>query len=98
MARRIEHCAAMGERLRSSLRAAGWTLFGEGPLPVVCFASEAMRRGKVVAAKEAARLRREGVAWVSDTRVADRWQALRACVANPSTTEADIDALVDALG
>lgn len=98
VARRIERCVALGERLRSSLRAKGWTLYGEGPLPVVCFASEAMRRGRVVAAKEAARLRREGVAWVSDTRVADRWPALRACVANPATTEGDIDALVAALG
>jgi glutamate/tyrosine decarboxylase-like PLP-dependent enzyme len=97
LAMRVERCAALGERLRSALRARGWTLYGEGPLPVVCFASEAMRRGKVVAAKEAARLRREGAGWVSDTRVAGRWPALRACVANPSTTEEDIDALVAAL-
>lgn len=98
LARKVERCAALGERLREGLRAKGWTLYGEGPLPVVCFASEAMRRGKVVPAKEAARLRREGVAWVSDTRVAGRWPALRACVANPMTTEADVDALVGALG
>lgn len=97
VARRVERCAALGERLRVSLRAKGWTLYGEGPLPVVCFASEAMRRGKVSPAKEAARLRREGVAWVSDTRVAGRWPALRACVANPDTTDADVDALVEAL-
>ena len=98
LARRVERCAALGERLRGALRGRGWTLFGDGPLPVVCFASEAMRRGRVVAAKEAARLRREGAGWLSDTRVAGRWPALRACVANPATTEADIDALVDALG
>jgi aromatic-L-amino-acid/L-tryptophan decarboxylase len=98
LARRVERCAALGERLREGLRARGWRLFGGGPLPVVCFASEAMRRGRAVPAKEAARLRREGVGWLSDTRVADRWCALRACVANPATTEADIDALLDALG
>lgn len=98
LARRVERCAAMGERLRGGLRARGWTLFGEGPLPVVCFASEAMRRGRVAAAKEAARLRREGAGWLSDTRVAGRWPALRACVANPATTEEDIDALVAAVG
>jgi glutamate/tyrosine decarboxylase-like PLP-dependent enzyme len=98
LARRVERCAALGERLRGGLRARGWRLFGEGPLPVVCFASEAMRRGKASAPREAARLRREGAGWLSDTRVAGRWSALRACVANPATTEDDVDALVAAVG
>ena len=97
LAARVDRCVALGERLREGVRERGWTVFGEGPLPVVAFASDAMRRGANHPAKEAVRMRREGVAFVTDTRVADRFAAVRACVANPTTTEADVDALIAAL-
>ena len=97
MAARVERCVALGQRLRARLLDDGATVFGEGPLPVVAFATPAMRRGAADPARVAARLRREGVAFVTDTRVAGRFPALRACVANPSTADADVDALAEAV-
>ncbi len=91
LAARVETLCARAEYLREALRGRGWTVYAGDGLPVVCVRHEAP--GKV-----AGRLRRDGVAWVADTRVGGRWPVLRFCVTNEATTEAELDAVIEALG
>jgi aromatic-L-amino-acid/L-tryptophan decarboxylase len=93
----IGHQAAMGERLRERLPAAGWFVVNDTPLPVVCFVdgqarppgfSEAVAR-EVVAS---------GEAWISTVTLGEAGAALRACVTNVLTGPDDVDALVAAVG
>lgn len=97
LAAQTDHLAAMAERLREGLRARGWQTLEATPLPVVCATHPLIRRGAVAPAKLAQRLRRDGVAWVSDTRLGGRVPAIRACVTNTATEPGDIDALVEGL-
>ncbi len=85
---------ALGDRLRAGLRAAGWQVLNDTPLPVVCFTHPRVRSGALPARRLMHALWREKVAWVSELRVGGRVPALRACVTNVDTREADVDALV----
>jgi glutamate/tyrosine decarboxylase-like PLP-dependent enzyme len=94
LAETIRHQTAMGQRLRSNLQAAGWTIVNSTPLPVVCFrdsnlddqAQESIVRHIVSS----------GRAWISTTRLAGRL-AIRACVTSYRTQPADIDQLTELL-
>jgi aromatic-L-amino-acid decarboxylase len=88
---------ALAERLRAGLRARGWRVVNDTPLPVVCFVDGARSDGKFLGAVARAVIADRG-GWVSVPRFANGARALRACVNNHRTTEADIDALLDALG
>jgi glutamate/tyrosine decarboxylase-like PLP-dependent enzyme len=96
IARRLEHQAAMADVLRGRLRTIGWSLVNETPLPVVCFTHPRFD----VASQGPAfvqRLAREGVAWISVTRLRRSLPALRACVTNVDTQSTDLEPLVEAL-
>lgn len=97
LAASLDARCALAERLRDRLRAHGWHTLGDTALPVVCFTHPRLRQGSVPTRTVAARLRAEGVAWVSPTRAAGRIPALRACVVRDDTTRDHLDALVDAL-
>jgi glutamate/tyrosine decarboxylase-like PLP-dependent enzyme len=94
-AAQIEHDCRLGDVLRTRLRERGWRIVNDTPLPVICFAPEAPADGE-----ELARLARgveaSGVAWISVAQLAGR-PALRACITSYRSTEADLDALCDAL-
>ncbi|MEU5881481.1 pyridoxal-dependent decarboxylase [Spirillospora sp. NPDC047279] len=90
-AQMIEHQAGLGDELRRRLLDTGWRILNDTPLPVVCFSEPT---------SDAARLRTicdrvlsTGRAWISVTTIAGT-PALRACVTNFATTEADLDTLV----
>jgi glutamate/tyrosine decarboxylase-like PLP-dependent enzyme len=94
-AAQIEHDCGLGDRLRTRLRAGGWRIVNDTPLPVVCFAPDTPADGAELA-RIAGEVEASGAAWISVARLAGR-PALRACITSHRSTEADLDALCDAL-
>jgi aromatic-L-amino-acid decarboxylase len=94
-AAQIEHDCRLGDRLRSRLGESGWRVVNQTPLPVVCFVpgdgADAAELARIAAAVEGS-----GEAWISVAHLAGR-PALRACITSHRSTEADLDALCDAL-
>lgn len=98
MAARIEHQAAMGERLRRLLVERGFELVHRSPLPLVCFTHPALSGSSEPASTYsgvAERVQRSGH-WIASVRVRGQ-PVLRACVTSFRTQAEDIDALADAL-
>jgi glutamate/tyrosine decarboxylase-like PLP-dependent enzyme len=95
----IRRQAAMGDRLRERLRAEGWAVVNDTPLPVVCFVDSG-REGRSASFLEAvaADVVASGEAWLSTVALGEGGPALRACVTNYRTGPEDVDALVAALG
>jgi len=89
----IEHQARMGERLRESLRTAGWRIVNTTPLPVVCFTRDGLDTGRFLA-----ELYRRQIAWMSEVRLAGGPPVVRACVTSYRTTESDIEWVVKHMG
>ena|SRR5436305_10054171 len=89
---------AMGGRLRDGLRAAGWQVVNDTPLPVVCFV-DGGRQGRTPAFLEAvaAEVVASGEAWISTVALGEAGAALRACITHFATGPGDVDALVAAL-
>jgi glutamate/tyrosine decarboxylase-like PLP-dependent enzyme len=84
----IDHQARLGNVLRQALTASGWQVVNETPLPLVCFTREHLEPGAFLAA-----LHQRQIAWMSEARI-DGARALRACITNYRTTEADIQQIV----
>jgi glutamate/tyrosine decarboxylase-like PLP-dependent enzyme len=95
----IRHQTEMGHLLRSGLRASGWSIVNDTPLPLVCFVDDAdPDGGSETYLKSIADLIVEsGKAWVSTTRIAGSDPVLRACITNHRTQREHIEALVDDL-
>lgn len=87
----IDHQAAMGRLLREELAAAGWRVTNDSPLPLVCFARDGVRADAVARA-----VCDEGVAWISDVRLADGNHWLRACITHHETSPEDVRLMVAA--
>ena len=85
----IEHQTLMGERLRESLRTAGWRIVNATPLPVVCFTRDGLDTSRLLA-----ELYRRQIAWMSEVRLAGGDPVLRACVTSSRTTASDVDWVV----
>ena len=92
IAERLEHQAAIGDRLRRRLIADGWRIGSDTPLPVVCFT----RDGLDVEAFLARLLERQ-IAWMSPIRIAGGEPLVRACITSYKTTREDIDEVADQL-
>ena len=88
--------ARLADRLRERLVARRWTIVNDTALPIVCFVDEARRDGKFLDGV-ARSVIASGGGWISVPRFANGTRALRACVNNHRTEEADIDRFVDAL-
>ena len=86
-------------RLREGLASRGWTIVNDTPLPVVCFVDGDARRGRSASFLDAVArsVIARGDGWISVPRFANGARALRACVNNHRTEEADIDRLVHGL-
>lgn len=87
---------ALAERLRTGLRASGWKLVAETPLPIVCFVDGDRDDAKHLDAI-ARRVIASNGGWLPVPRLTNGARALRACVNNHRTGEADVDRLLDAL-
>ena len=79
----IGHQARMGDVLRDTLRASGWSILNSTPLPLVCFTREGL-----VPAEFLASLHQRQIAWMSEARVGNI-AVVRACVTSYKTTERD---------
>ena len=89
----IEHQATMGDALRAKLRAAGWELVNDTPLPVVCFTNAALRASAPGAVTLVERMHARGECWISSLPLRDEI-VLRACITSYQTQPADLDALI----
>lgn len=90
----VERMAALGERLRARLRAAGWGLVNDTPLPVVCATPPGPPERIGALMRE---VQGRGVVWVSEVVLAGRVHAVRACITSFRTTEDDVDVLAGEL-
>lgn len=86
---------AMGDRLRSGLAEAGWTVENDTALPLVCFSLEGIDDDGIRLVEKA--VVGSGRAWLSNVRLRGRL-VLRACVTSFETEEADVDLLILLLG
>lgn len=92
----VTNMRRVGDYLEGRLRAEGWLVLNDTPLPIVCFATQDPADA---AALEAIRAHvfASGEAWISTTRLGGEQAALRACVTNFRTGMSDVDRLVDCL-
>jgi glutamate/tyrosine decarboxylase-like PLP-dependent enzyme len=95
-ARLIEHQAAMGDVLRSELAKAGWKIINDTPLPVACFTRDELD-APGAHAEFLTRVYARRESWISRVNLAGGKEAMRACITNFRTTEADIAKLVETL-
>jgi len=86
----------LADRLREGLRASGWIVVNDTPLPLVCFVDRERRDGRFLDAIARAVIA-EGAGWISMTRLSTGERVLRACVNNHRTEPVDIDRLLAAL-
>lgn len=84
LAAMIEHQTRMGDMLRDALRASGWKILNNTPLPVICFTREGVEIPRFLAS-----LHEEQIAWMSEARIKGV-PVLRACVTSFRTTENDV--------
>jgi glutamate/tyrosine decarboxylase-like PLP-dependent enzyme len=87
----IDRQATLGNLLRSLLRASGWRIVNDTPLPLVCFTKEGL---DVPIFLEC--LRKHQVAWMSPAMVGGA-PVVRACITNYLTTEADVRQVVESM-
>lgn len=90
---------ALGERLRTALRAHGWRILNDTPLPVVCFGADTIGPpdgDRALLTSVAQAVNDSGHARIFRVDIGGR-PALRAAVTNYGTGPDDIDRLVDLL-
>lgn len=95
-ARLIDRQADLGDLLRKQLRAQGWEIVNDTPLPVVCFTNDALREGNPEPATVVERIQQRGKCWISSLP----WRGepvLRACITSYQTTELDLEVLLSEL-
>jgi len=95
----IRAMTAMGDHLRARLTADGWRIVNRTPLPVVCFDDPASSGPEMKVRLEAIvrDIVASGAAWISTVTLGGTTPAIRACITNPETTDADVEALGSAL-
>ena len=96
-ARVVDHMAAMGDLLKTKLRAAGWRVVNDTPLPLACFTHPQIESGALSTGDIARSVHRGGRAWISPTVLGDGAKVLRACITSYRTDERDLDVLIHEL-
>ena len=91
----VDGQAAMADRLREMLRADGWTIANDTPLPLVCFTRPGLGPDETSALVRS--VVAEGAVWISEVRLPDGARWLRACLTHHEAGPSDLRALVDAL-
>jgi glutamate/tyrosine decarboxylase-like PLP-dependent enzyme len=92
----ILHQVELGKMLKEKLLQNDWTIDNETDLPVLCFSNEDSAEDPDFTTKVAAKIVESGKAWISTYPIGGR-VTIRACITNYSTSENDLDALVEAL-
>jgi len=88
-AQMIEHQARMGDLLRQSLAAAGWSVVNSTPLPLICFTRDGLDVSTFLEG-----LRKYQIAWMSESHIGGQ-PVIRACITSFKTTEDDIRDVVN---
>ncbi|HTR35290.1 MAG TPA: aminotransferase class V-fold PLP-dependent enzyme [Bryobacteraceae bacterium] len=81
----IEHQTHMGNVLRDALKASGWRIVNDTPLPLICFTRDGLDTTRFLDT-----LKDRQIAWMSDVRLAGGTPVLRACITSFRTTESDV--------
>jgi hypothetical protein len=84
----IEHQTRMGNLLRESLIASGWSIVNTTPLPLVCFTREGLDIDRFLTS-----LREDQIAWMSEAQIQGK-PTVRACITSFRTSENDIQWVV----
>ncbi len=92
----VANMRRVGDYLEERLRAEGWRVVNDTPLPIVCFTAQDPTDA---AALEVIRayVFASGEAWISTTRLGGEQAALRACITNFRTRTSDVDRLIACL-
>lgn len=93
----IERQAALGDHLRDRLRATGWLIRNDTPLPVVCFSHPDLQRGAVTTGQILETVYNRGRVWISDVLLGGQERVLRACITSFQSTEEDVECLIQEL-
>lgn len=96
-ARMIEHQADLGEYLRERLRAQDYLIENQTMLPVVCFSHPDWNGNHTAMSAAVNLLKAEGKFWLSTIFLSNGRPAIRACITSYRASQADVDALVEAL-
>ena len=96
LARQIERHAELATYLRARIAETDWTLTNDSPLAVVCFTHPSIATEAACRARADAIVAR-GRCWISPLIREGHAPALRACITNYATTEADVDVLLENL-
>jgi glutamate/tyrosine decarboxylase-like PLP-dependent enzyme len=91
----IDHQAAMGERLRESLKERGWLVVNTTALPVVCFTHPDIRSGRLTTTDVLETIYARGNVWISEVALGGRERVLRACITSFRTDQTDIACLIE---
>jgi glutamate/tyrosine decarboxylase-like PLP-dependent enzyme len=86
----IEHQAHIGDVLRQSLKATGWRIVNDTPLPLVCFTRDGLDTARFLTDLHARQ-----IAWMSEVRLGASAPVLRACITSIRTTETHIQWVVN---
>ncbi len=89
--------AHVGDSLRERLRARGWTIENDTPLPLVCFSHPQLGRDRASTGAFIARILARGRVWISDVWLPEREWVLRACITSFRANESDLDVLLEEL-
>ena len=93
-ARLIEHQVEMGDLLRARLRAEGWIVVNDTPLPLVCFTHRDIRDGRITTRQLLDRIYQRGNVWISEVIAGGKERVLRACITSFATMPEDVEALI----
>ena len=98
----VDGMTGLGDLLRAKLRAAGFEITNDTPLPLVNFTHPRIESGATTVGEVARAVQRGGRAWISPVTLAATpggtpRKALRACITSYRTEARDLDALVSEL-
>ena len=97
LGRIVERQADTADRLRERLRANGWRIVNESPLPLVCFTHDAIDGRDLTTQAVVDRVLARGRCWISQVALPRGIAALRACITSFDTSESDLDVLMEDL-
>jgi glutamate/tyrosine decarboxylase-like PLP-dependent enzyme len=96
LASHVERTFDIAARLRGKLRQSGWVIVNDTPLPVLCFNRAGLETPEQLGAVVSA-IQEEGIVWLTSIPLPDGRAALRVCIKNSSTTEEDLEILLERL-
>lgn len=92
----IEHQIKLGNQLKAGLQAAGWTIFNDSDLPIVCFGKAHFEEDRNAAIELNKKILASGNAWLSVYNI-NGLNTLRACITNYATNESSVELLLETL-